>query len=258
MRPPASFSATALRSCRPIPRQAPVVAPQRLRALVHPRLVPCQAARRREVHRLSVPEVRLRGQQAVPIGLRLGSARVHGDVLLPVVVQPGFGQEHLDDALRPLVVAFAERVMPDPSFGVDEVERRPIVVRERLPDRVVVVDRDRIRDAHLAQRLADVLQVVLERELGRVHADRDEPVIPVGLVPRADVRERPEPVDAGVRAEVDDDDLPAQAVGRQRRRVEPLVRTGEGWEVPLGGRGDPVPEHRKMLTERSVPRTPGH
>ena len=150
--------------------------------------------------------------------------------------------------------------MADPSFGIDEVERGPIVVRERLPDGVIVVDRDRILDARLAKRPADVLRVVLERELGRVHADRDEPVIAIGLRPGADVREGSEPVDTGVRAEVDDDDLPAKAVGRQRRRVEPLVRTSQGWEVALGGRGDPVPEHRTMVPEPRRPRTParGH
>jgi hypothetical protein len=118
-------------------------------------------------------------------------------------------KERLDDLLRPFVVAFTESVVPDPSVDVDEVQGRPVAVRERVPDRVVVVDRDWPRDAHLPECYPDVLEVVLERELGRVHPDHHESVVPVSLLPRAHVRESPDPVDARVRAEVDHDDLPA-------------------------------------------------
>ena len=41
------------------------------------------------------------------------------------------------------------------------------------------------------------------------------------LGPRADVRERASPVDAGVRPEVDEDDLPLQAGGREWLRMQP-------------------------------------
>ncbi len=59
----------------------------------------------------------------------------------------GFGQQLLDDRLGFGVVAFAEMVMADAAFGVDEVVRGPVLIVERAPDRVVVVDRDRIVDA---------------------------------------------------------------------------------------------------------------
>src|SRR3712207_8613792 len=45
---------------------------------------------------------------------------------------------------------------------------------------------------------------------------------PVLLRPGADVRERAEPVDAGIRAEVDQEDASLEAGRRQRLGVEPL------------------------------------
>jgi len=80
--------------------------------------------------------------------------------------------------------------VPDPSLRVGDVHGRPVVVVERAPDRKVGVERDRIFDLHLLHGLAHVVYVVLERELGRVDADHDQPLILVPLRPRAHPRER--------------------------------------------------------------------
>ena len=56
-------------------------------------------------------------------------------------------------------------MLPDASAPVDHVESRPRVVRERAPDRVVVVDDDRVVDVHLPQSAAHVVDLALEREL---------------------------------------------------------------------------------------------
>src|SRR4029077_17062188 len=53
--------------------------------------------------------------------------------------------------------------------------------------------------------------------------------------PRADVRERPEPVDAGVRPEIDENHLAADVRRGERRRIEPPGRPTETREVTLGG-----------------------
>ena len=111
---------------------------------------------------------------------------------------------------------------------VGEIEGGPIPVIESTPYRVVVINRDRVCDPQLLQGPADVTEVFLERELGRVHADQRQPSAPVLLGPRADVGERAQPVDAGVGAELEEDDLSAQGAGRQRLRVEPRVRAAEG------------------------------
>jgi hypothetical protein len=50
----------------------------------------------------------------------------------------------------------------------DEVQRRPIVVREGVPDRVAIVQRDRELDPHRYEHLRHIVDVVLERELGRM------------------------------------------------------------------------------------------
>ena len=121
---------------------------------------------------------------SVPVGRRLGPSRVHGHGALD--------RRHAEVPLRsgavwmtpPIARSRLRRsVMPDPSFGIDEVERRPVVIPERLPDRVVVVDRDRICP-RVSRSASDVLEVVLERELGCVHADETSPC-PGSLVPRA-------------------------------------------------------------------------
>jgi hypothetical protein len=76
-----------------------------------------------------------------------------------------------------LVASFAEVPVADPAVGVDEVERRPGVDGERVPDRVVVVDPDRIVDRSLGGRLPHAVDVALERELRRVDSDDGQAVL---------------------------------------------------------------------------------
>ncbi len=83
--------------------------------------------------------------------------------------------------------------------------------------------------------LDDVLGVRFERELRRVDADDDQALILVLLGPRSDVAERPEPVDARVRAEIREHDLPTQLGGGERRRVEPTGRAVEAGQMALDG-----------------------
>ncbi len=70
---------------------------------------------------------------------------------------------------------------------------------------------------------ADVVGLPLEGELRRVHPDDHEAVVTVRLVPGRHVRQRPQAVDAGVRPEVDDHDLAAKLLHRQRLRVDPAL-----------------------------------
>ena len=62
----------------------------------------------------------------------------------------------------------------------------------------------------VGDRPLDVAGVVLERELRRVDADDDEPVVAVLLVPGLEIGQRAQAVDAGVGPEVDQHDLAAQ------------------------------------------------
>src|SRR5919204_3740867 len=122
------------------------------------------------------------------------------------------------------------RIFPS---AIGDVHGGPVVVREGAPDRVLGVERDRILDALVRSGPADVVGLPLERELGSVDADNDQALIPVLLVPCADVAERAQPVDARVRPEVDQDDLPAQALRSQRLGVEPAGRAVKPGQMRL-------------------------
>ena len=67
--------------------------------------------------------------------------------------------------------------LDDGAFRIEQVERRPVLVRETIPNRVVVVDRDRIGHAHCCKRATYVLQIVLESELGRMRTDHHAPLL---------------------------------------------------------------------------------
>ena len=97
--------------------------------------------------------------QVVPVGRRLDAEPFDGDELSLDAKQA------LDDAFRFLVASFAEVVVADDAVGVDEVQGRPVMIGERAPDLVVVVDGDRVVDRPLLGRLAHELDVVLEGEL---------------------------------------------------------------------------------------------
>ena len=137
--------------------------------------------------------------------------------------------------------------MSNTPLRIDEIEGRPVLVLERAPYRVVVVDRDRIIDPHGLRGSSNIIDVSLECELRRVHADHHQSLILVFLGPRADIGKRAQPVDAGIGPEVDEDDLAAQAGRRQRLRVEPPGRAAKRrqltfyGQVNCGGRHLPHP-----------------
>src|SRR5215207_1936034 len=176
-------------------------------------------------------EICLGRTQVVPVGLRLHAEPFHGDELALDAEQP------LDDALRLLVASLTEVVVADDAVRVDEIERRPVMVGERAPDLVVVVERDRVVDRSLLRRLPHAVNVVLERELRRVDSDDDQPVVPVRLRPRTDVRLLAQPVDARQRPEVHEDDAAAQLGGAEWLGVEPPGRPADRGHVQTFGHG---------------------
>jgi hypothetical protein len=105
----------------------------------------------------------------VPVGLRLHAEPFDGHEF------PVDAEQALDDALGFLVASFAEVVVADESVRVEEVQRRPVVVGEGAPDLVVVVDGNRVVDRSLLRRLPYAVDLMLERELGSVDSDDDQP-----------------------------------------------------------------------------------
>src|SRR5215218_805704 len=109
------------------------------------------------------------------------------------------------------------------ALRIDEIQCWPILVVEGSPDGVVVVHRDRVIDPHLLHGPANVIYVLLKSELRRMDADHYQSLILVFFGPRAEMGNRPQPVNAGVGPEIDEDDFSAQSRRRQWRRIQPLV-----------------------------------
>jgi hypothetical protein len=82
-----------------------------------------------------------------------------------------------------LIASFAEMVLTDDTVRVDEVQRRPVVVVEGVPDLVVIVDSDRIVDPPHFHRLSHAVDLVFERELRGVDTDDDQSIVSVCLRP---------------------------------------------------------------------------
>ena len=206
----------------PVAGQRPVVAPQ-LRGRVHVALIRYDAAGRSEAGGTAISDVGLRGTQAGPVGRRFDTGGLEEHEAL-VDVDTGLAQEHLEDHLGFLVLAFAEVVVSDTPFGVAEIESRPVVIAEGAPDSILAIESDRVFDPHVPHSSADVLDVALERELGGVHTDDHEPLARILLVPGAKVGKLAQPVDTRVGPEVDQNDLSAQRGHGQRGRIEPPRR----------------------------------
>ena len=157
----------------------------------------------RRSFQFAIAGVGLWGPEAGDVGWRL---RRHGDRRRPVVADAdvaGFCEQLLEDCFALLVFAFAELMMANMPLGIDAIQSRPILVIEGVPYGVVVVERDRIVDPHVLDGPAHIVEVVLEGELGCMHADDDQAVILVFGRPRADIGKGAAPIDAGVGPEID-------------------------------------------------------
>src|SRR5438445_6933183 len=212
-----------------------MVEPQRSRCDVGARLVERCTTGSRKVLSLLVAEVRLRRSQGRPVSLSLVTIGSDRDQVVTDALASGVAEQLLNDPFALFVLTLAELVMPDSTLRVGDVYRRPVLVAESAPDRIVTVERDRIPDPHVLRGLPDVVNVLFERELRRVDADHDQSLIFVLLGPRADIGERAEPVDAGVRPEIDKNDLFTQVRCVERWRIEPTGRPIEIGQVTFDG-----------------------
>ena len=113
---------------------------------------------------------------------------------------------------------------------IDEVMGRPVLIVECVPDGVVAVERNGIRDGKLLHGLLHIGQLLLKVELRRVDADDHQAAVLVLLRPGADVGNGAQAVDAGVGPEVDEDDLSSELLRGQGRGVDPAGRAGEAVE----------------------------
>ena len=90
---------------------------------------------------------------------------------------PVFFQKFLDDPLGLGIFAFAEVVITDSSFRIDEIIRRPVFVVERIPNLVVAVDGDGVGNLQIPDSAFYVDTLCLEPELRRMYTDCNQPSI---------------------------------------------------------------------------------
>ena len=142
--------------------------------------------------------------------------RLVQQLLLPIV---GHARaDHLVDLLERDLAAGA----PDGiAFGINQDHRGPGLHAEQLPQLVVRVVDHRMFDLVALDGRADILRVLLGRELGRMDAD-DHEVLGPGLLQLVQFGQDVHAVDAAVGPEVEEHELPPQIVQFQRPgRVEP-------------------------------------
>jgi hypothetical protein len=183
----------------PLAGKRPLIQFEIGRCFVDLRLVLIEPARGGEVFSPVIADVGLGRLDVTGVGCGFSAGR--GDLC-------GTGRERLvirlfeeaaNPVLRFLIAAFAKVVVTNLSGGVDEVVRGPVFIVKAAPDAIVVIHRDRISDAEIANGFADVRLVFLEGKLWSVHADNDEAAVLVLFVPGLDVGQRPQTIDAGVR-----------------------------------------------------------
>ena len=97
----------------------------------------------REAGALPVARIRLGRLERPPVGRHLEPDGVDVHEILIDVFHACVHQELLDHHLDRGVLTLAEVVVADPSLDIGDVHGRPEVVRERAPDRIVGVERDR-------------------------------------------------------------------------------------------------------------------
>jgi hypothetical protein len=194
-----------------------------------------RTARGGESHRPVAAEIVFRGLQILPISRNLGAARIDLDEVAAYAGIPSFPQKTLNDRFSALIFAFAELVVADLAIGIDDVHRGPILIAECAPYPVVAIDGDRIIDPKCLHGRSNVVDVPLEPEFGRVHANHDQSLILVLVGPGTNIGLCALSIDAGVGPEVDEHYLASQSLRRQRLRVEPAGGAGEGRQRTFDG-----------------------
>ncbi len=198
-----------LGSNSPVARQAPFVEPRCRRDIGMGGVVD-RALLVDEVFGAPPADIGLRRLHVRLVRRGFRTGRLHVDHIGCDVGLAGLRQKLLDHPLGTVVIAFTEVMVAHAPLGIDEIMRRPILVFEGAPDGIVVIDGDGIGDLEIADRLLDVVDVLLECELRRMHADHHQPLILVLFRPGADIGNGAQAVDAGVGPEIDENDFALQ------------------------------------------------
>lgn len=174
------------------------------------------ASRRCKTLGAFISRVVFRRSQASPIGSSFDALSVDRCQLETDAAGSDLGEQFLNKPFGLVVSTFAELMMSDAPFCVDDIKGRPGLVIECAPNRIVVIDRDREAHVHVLCSPANVVDVFLECELRCMHANHNQPLVFIFVGPSADVGKMAKPVDAGIGPKIDQDHFAAQS-GRYQR-----------------------------------------
>ena len=150
----------------------------------------------------------LKGFPTEGIAVELPVARVNG---ASTSFRKQLRDQRFDSARRRIaVVHLADLRVPDPPGLVDHVDRRPVVIAERVPVGGVVVDERGIRELVARPVSLDRVAIALARELGSVNAYHGDPLVLVLRGCPLDPGERAFAVDSAEGPDGENDDLAAQ------------------------------------------------
>lgn len=133
-----------------------------------------------------------------------------------------FFQQLADLHLEIAVVTLAEMDQGDAAVLVDQVVGRPGIVVVLVPDLVIAIDGNRELEAKAFDCIGNILRIFREGEFGGMHADDDEAVGSIQLIPSAKIRESSDAVDTRVFPEIDQHDFATKSLQVERARVEPF------------------------------------
>src|SRR6266851_9408037 len=131
---------------RPITGKGPMIEREACGGSIDARLVQDCTTGRRKVLGARVSDIVFRRPQVAPIGGSFSTLGIDRDQFMSEAADAGLGQQLLKNHFRLFVGALAELMIANTPLRIDEIEGRPIVVIESTPDRIVVIDCDRILD----------------------------------------------------------------------------------------------------------------
>lgn len=121
-------------------------------------------------------------------------------------------------------VGFAHVQITNNALFVDQIERRPVTIAQRLPVSEVIVHHHRVLQPEFTNFSPDTLGIALVVEFGAVDTDYLKGLISEVGFQHLQPRKGAIAVPAIESPNIDQQNLAFQLLGRQRRAVEPMCR----------------------------------
>ena len=211
---PSSFERSRLFMVEPLSSESLLIELEVCRLHVDMIGVSVEAALRREMLSAGIADMRFGRADIFHIGCCLNALSVDAGNGKGHRLPVRFFEQLRNQALRLVILPLAKMRVSHLAFGVDKVVGRPIPIMKGVPDDVVAIDGNGIRDSKLLYGLLDIRHLLFDIELGRMNTDDHKSTVFVLVGPGAEIRDRPNAVDAGVIPKVDEHNLAFEVLRR--------------------------------------------